>query len=154
MLPRLLTLLRDLIRQVSDGNCFGEGKNVGLVDERSEIAGCFQGIPQNDVGIRTDVLDACPKALGMMLLLRAMAPQVMAVDEIGGNRDMEAIRLAATCGCKVLATVHGLDIEDVRKKEGIGPLLQEKLFERFVILGKADGRYRVLSVTGKEYYND
>lgn len=77
------TLLRDLIRQVSDGNSYLPGKSVGVVDERSEIAGSYQGIPQNDLGIRTDILDCCPKAEGMMMLIRSMSPEVVAVDELG-----------------------------------------------------------------------
>ena len=65
------TLLRDLIRQVSDGTDTRQGQQVSVVDERSEIAGSYQGIPQNQVGIRTDVLDACPKAKGLMMLIRS-----------------------------------------------------------------------------------
>lgn len=80
-------------------------QTVGVVDERSEIAACYQGIPQNDVGCRTDVLDACPKAEGMMMLIRSMAPEVVAVDEIGGENDLEALRYVVNCGCRILATV-------------------------------------------------
>ena len=105
------TLLRDMIRQVSDGNRFSKGMTVGVVDERSELAGCFQGVAQNNLGIRTDVLDACPKALGMMLLLRSMAPRVIAVDEIGGRDDEEMIQQIMRCGVAVLATLHGAGIE-------------------------------------------
>ena len=135
------TILRDLIRQVSDGNRYGEGKCVGVVDERSEIAGCFQGIPQNDVGMRTDVLDGCPKKLGMMMLLRSMSPKVIAVDEIGSRQDMEALHTVSGCGCKILATMHGTGIEEVRKKSGMDEVLRENLFERFVILGRKNGRF-------------
>lgn len=144
------TLLRDLVRQVSDGNAYGEGKCVGVVDERSEIAGCFMGIPQNDVGMRTDVLDACPKALGMMMLLRAMAPAVIAIDELGGMADMEAVHLAASCGSRILATIHGDSLEDIRMKTGMENLFREQLFECFVILGKKDGQCVVTAVYGKE----
>ena len=84
------TLLRDLIRQLSDGNAYGPGLRVGVVDERSELAGAYRGRPQNDLGMRTDVLDACPKALGMLLLLRSMSPQVIAVDELGEDADIRA----------------------------------------------------------------
>lgn len=128
------TLLRDLVRQISGGSSQAEGMTVGLVDERSEIASCYQGIPQNDVGIRTDVLDACPKAYGMMMLIRTMAPQVVAVDEIGSRMDMEAVEYAMNCGCRVIATVHGNGMEDIRKKPVLDRMLQEKWFERYLIL--------------------
>ena len=74
---------------------------MGVVDERSEIGACFQGIPQNDVGLRTDILDCCPKAAGMMMLIRSMAPDVVAVDEIGGDPDLEALRCVMNCGCRI-----------------------------------------------------
>ena len=77
---------------------------------------CCQGMPQNDVGMRTDVLDCCPKAEGLLFLLRSMAPAVIAVDEIGGEEDLHALRYASSCGCKLLTTVHGADIEEIRKK--------------------------------------
>ena len=151
------TLLRDLIRMVSDGE---EGKDrgsaltgsferpkagaghenkAGKMDERSEIAACYQGIPQNDVGCRTDVLDACPKAEGMMMLIRSMAPEVVAVDEIGGENDLEALRYVMNCGCRILATVHGNSMEDIREKPGLSSFLQEKRFERYVVLGNRRG---------------
>ncbi len=144
------TLLRDLVRQVSDGNLYGKGCNVGVVDERSEIAGCFQGIPQNDVGIRTDILDGCPKALGMMVLLRAMAPEVIAVDEIGSDKDTQALHMASRCGCKILATIHGAGIEDVLLREGMRQLLEEKLFECILILQKKQDKFLVKMMDGGE----
>jgi stage III sporulation protein AA len=130
------TLLRDLIRQVSDGNRYLEGKTVGVVDERSEIAGSYQGIPQNDVGIRTDVLDCCSKAEGMVMLLRSMAPQVIAVDEIGNYEDIRAIEMTLNSGCKLLATVHGSSIDEIRKKPLLERLIKEHVFERYIILQK------------------
>ena len=103
-------MLRDLVRQISDGWETFPGNTVGVVDERSEIGGSYQGIPQNDVGIRTDVLDCCSKAEGMVMLLRSMAPQVIAVDEIGNYEDIRAIERTLNSGCKLLATVHGLSL--------------------------------------------
>ncbi len=147
------TLLRDLVRQVSDGNCFGKGLSVGVVDERSEIAGCFQGIPQNDVGMRTDILDGCPKALGMMMLLRAMAPEVIAVDEIGSDKDTQALHMAFRCGCKILATIHGEGIKDVLRREGMRQLLEERLFERILILHKNRDKFTVKVMDGGEIYD-
>ncbi|WP_432627461.1 stage III sporulation protein AA [Brotaphodocola sp.] len=131
------TLLRDIVRQISDGSLQVNGMTVGLVDERSEIAACYQGVPQNDVGIRTDVLDACPKAHGMMMLIRTMAPQVVAVDEIGSRMDMEAVEYAMNCGCRVIATVHGNGMEDIRKKPVLDRMLREKWFDRYLILHRS-----------------
>lgn len=101
------TLLRDIVRQVSGGNQYVRGMSVGVVDERSEIGGCYQGVAQNHLGMRTDILDACPKAEGMLMLIRSMGPQVIAVDEIGTGEDVHAIEYAMHCGCKMLVTVHG-----------------------------------------------
>lgn len=144
------TLLRDLIRQISNGNAYGEGLCVGVVDERSEIAGSYMGKPQNDVGMRTDVLDACPKALGMMLLLRSMAPQVIAIDELGGREDMEALHLAAACGSRIVATIHGEGLKDVCRKFGADNLLREQIFESFLVLGKSEGKCRIMRYYGRE----
>lgn len=124
------TLLRDLIRQVSDGTKERQGQQVAVVDERSEIAGSYQGIPQNQVGIRTDVLDACPKTEGMMLLMRSMTPRVIAVDEIGSEEDLAALQRVAVCGTGVLATMHGYSLKDAEDKLG----KSKNLFGRFLLL--------------------
>lgn len=147
------TLLRDMIRQISDGNAYGKGMSVGVVDERSEIAGSYLGLPQNDVGMRTDVLDACPKALGMMLLLRSMSPRVIAIDEIGDALDMKALHQAASCGSRIVATIHGEGIEDyIQKFSGCG-MEQEPLFECFIVLGKENGHPVIKKMMGrKELY--
>lgn len=134
------TMLRDLIRQVSDGNAYGAGCCVGVVDERSEIAGSCRGIPQNDMGLRTDVLDACPKSQGMMLLLRSMAPGVIAIDELGGEEEMQALRMASYCGVGILATVHGEGLKDVAERFQWKDIFSEGIFDLFVILGKKDGK--------------
>lgn len=128
------TLLRDMVRQISDGCSGFSGCTVGVVDERSEIGGSYQGIPQNDVGIRTDLLDCCPKAEGMMMLIRSMAPEVIAVDEIGNYEDIHAIETTVNCGCKLLATVHGNDVTDIQKKPLLERLTKEHVFERYIIL--------------------
>ena len=132
------TLLRDLIRQVSNGSAWCEGQTVGVVDERSEIGGSYLGVPQNDLGIRTDVLDCCPKAAGMMMLIRSMSPRVIAVDEIGDYEDIRAIEAVLNCGCRILATVHGNSIEDIEKKPLLKRFLTEKIFQRYVLLGNRD----------------
>lgn len=128
------TLLRDIIRQASNGNDLLAGQNVGVVDERSEIGGSYRGVPQNDLGIRTDVLDCCPKAEGMMMLVRSMAPDIVAVDEIGDYRDSRAIETVFHCGCRLLATVHGSSMEDILKKPLLQRLVQYRCFERYIVL--------------------
>lgn len=128
------TILRDLVRQLSDGSREYPGYTVGVVDERSEIAGCYRGVPQNDVGIRTDILDCCPKAEGMMMLVRSMAPSIIAVDEIGSYSDIHAIESVINCGCKLLATVHGTSINDIKQKPLFQKLIQDHVFERYILL--------------------
>lgn len=128
------TLLRDIIRQLSTGAVGHRGVTVGVVDERSELGACYQGIPQNDLGIRTDILDCCPKALGMMMLIRTMSPQVIAVDEIGSREDLEAIEYVMNCGCKLIATVHGSSIEDIMQKPVLEKMVRRQMFERYIIL--------------------
>lgn len=133
------TLLRDLIRQISDGCGTFPGCTVGVVDERSELGGSCQGVPQNDLGIRTDVLDGCPKAEGMMMLIRSMSPAVVAVDELGDYEDIHAIEMTLHSGCKLLATVHGSSIEDIQKKPLLERLIKEHTFERYILLGNGPG---------------
>jgi stage III sporulation protein AA len=128
------TLLRDVIRQLSDGDKDSNGCTVGVVDERSEIGACYMGVPQNDIGLRTDILDCCPKSSGMMMLVRSMSPQVIAVDEVGSREDIDAIEYIISCGCKLIATVHGSSIEDIKSKPVFGKLVREKIFERYIIL--------------------
>ena len=129
------TLLRDVIRLLSDEI----GLTVGVVDERSEIGGSYKGVAQNDVGIRTDLLDGCPKAEGMILLLRAMAPDVIAVDELGGANDALSVENVSNAGVRLLCTVHGYDVEDIRQKPTLRSLLDKEIFKRFVVL-KTPGR--------------
>lgn len=128
------TLLRDIVRQFSDGFPGFPGVTVGVVDERSEIGACYQGEPQNHVGMRTDILDCCPKAKGMMMMIRTMSPTVIAVDEIGSREDLEAMEYVMNCGCKLVASVHGNTVEDLRQKPVLKKLVQEKMFERYIVL--------------------
>jgi stage III sporulation protein AA len=144
------TMLRDIIRQISDGTQYGKGVSVSVVDERSEIAGSFLGVAQNDVGIRTDVLDGCPKAEGMMLLIRSMAPQVLAVDELGDDRDIRALFAASGCGCRLIATIHGDSLQEVKSKNYMCRVMENGLFERYVILGKERSRCVVKAIYDRE----
>ena len=148
------TLLRDLIRQISNGTSYFPGITVGVVDERSEIGGAYLGVPQNDLGIRTDVLDCCPKAEGMMMLIRAMAPRMIAVDEIGDYQDIRAIESVIHCGCKLLATVHGDSMEDVQRKPLLQKLVQERVFERYIVLHnhRKIGQVKEISMTAERIF--
>ncbi|MBD5545320.1 MAG: stage III sporulation protein AA [Lachnospiraceae bacterium] len=130
------TLLRDLIREISDGNQWSKGQTVGVVDERSEIAGSFLGKPQNAIGMRTDVMDRCPKVRGMMMLIRSMAPRVLAIDELGTIEDVRALKKVIHCGCQVLVTIHGDSLEEIYQKAFLRELLSEESFRRFVVLKK------------------
>lgn len=128
------TLLRDLIRQISQGSSHFPGVQVGVVDERSEIAACKNGVPTVDLGIRTDVIDGCPKAKGMLLLIRSMSPRVVATDELGRAEDVYAIQEALHAGVSVVATVHGLDSKEVLQRPYIGELIEKQYFARYVVL--------------------
>lgn len=146
------TLLRDLVRYISEGNAFGTGQTVGVVDERMEIAGCFQGIPQNDLGIRTDVLSGCKKSAGLMMLLRSMSPKVVAADELGGEEDVLALRQVNGCGCGILATIHGSGREEAMARPFIKELFGENIFGRQILLGRKNGSFyaeKIWDNTGK-----
>ncbi len=134
------TLLRDIIRQVSNGNVYAEGMTVGVVDERSELAGCYMGVPQNDIGVRTDVLDGCPKELGMLMLLRSMAPKVIAIDELGSGAEFKALQVASACGCSVIATAHGMDRADAEGRFSFAEGGLGGLFGLLIVLGRRNGR--------------
>ncbi|WP_274651760.1 stage III sporulation protein AA [Paenibacillus humicola] len=134
------TLIRDIARAVS-GGWWGHpaaeswpGRKVGIVDERSEIAACLRGVPTFDVGPRTDVMDACPKAEGMMMLLRSMSPEVIVVDEIGREEDANAILDASHAGVSVIATAHAADFEEAKGRPAIRRLLAAGAFELAVEL--------------------
>lgn len=141
------TLLRDLIRSVSEG----EGcvpLRVSLADERGEVAALYNGLPQLEVGRRTDVAGGCPKAQGLMLLLRAMNPQVLAVDEITDPEDVKALATAAGCGVTLLATAHGEGRSDLERRALYRPLLEEGLFRFLVRIRREEGRiYTVEELT-------
>ena len=131
------TLLRDLVRCLSTGGPGRPGLRVSLIDERGEVAVMVRGRPEMDVGPRTDVLDACPKALGIPMALRAMNPQVIAVDEIAAEADLRAAAQAAGCGVGLLATVHTAGVEELRQRPLYRQLLAEGVFRLAVRIVRA-----------------
>lgn len=148
------TLLRDLARQISCGGTgIGvrrPGFKVGIVDERSEIAGCRRGVPAFDIGPRTDVLDGCPKAEGMMMMIRSLSPDVLIADEIGRPEDAEAVMEALHAGITVLAAAHGREASELGMRPGLGRLIEMGLFERYVILNRSGGELSCRVLDGRK----
>lgn len=135
------TLLRDLIRCLSKGSQTHPALRVAVVDERGEIAAARGGCAQFDVGPHTDILTGTEKAEGISMLLRAMNPQVIAVDEITAPEDIRAMTVAANCGVAFLATVHGRDLDELRRRKLCRELLDTELFHQFIVLeGRGSAR--------------
>lgn len=135
------TLLRDIVRNLSNGTekYNFRGVNVALIDERNEIAGSYLGIPQMDVGIRTDIIETCPKDVGIMMVLRSMSPNVIVTDEIGTGKDIKALYTALNGGVGLITTVHGDSIEDIRNRKELNNLLDEELFKKVILLSAKRG---------------
>ena len=126
------TILRDLIRILS------EYKTIGVVDERGEIAAMYKNIPQNDLGLQVDILNNIPKSIGMKMLIRSMAPEVICADEIGTKEDIETIKYAVTSGVKGIFTAHGDSIENITQNPILKELIESGLIENIIILNKND----------------
>lgn len=128
--------MRDLVRKISTGieKIDFKGINVGIADERGEIAAMYKGTPQNDVGIRTDVLDNIPKAIGMTMLIRSMSPKVIVADEIGKAEEISAINYAVCSGIKGIFTAHGASLEEISINPNLKTLLNLHVFERIIFL--------------------
>ena len=141
------TLLRDLIRTLSLGSEDRAALRVAVVDERGEIAVCAGGEAQMALGTHTDVLTLCPKAQGIGMVLRAMNPQVIAVDEITAAEDIRAMCLAANCGVGLLASIHAADTGELTQKPLFQELLRAKVFSRCVTI-RRDGGGRTYEVGG------
>ena len=139
------TLLRDLVRLLSL-----DGLPVGVADERGEIAACRDGAPQLDVGPMTDVVTGLPRRQAFSLLIRAMSPRVIAADEMDGREDAAAVREAARCGVRVVATAHGASLADIRRRPGLGALLRAGVFERAAVLAGAGKPPRIEAVREEE----
>ncbi|GLF89678.1 stage III sporulation protein AA [Bacillus safensis] len=133
------TLLRDIARLASTGTNAIPPRKTGIIDERSEIAGCIRGVPQHHFGHRIDVLDACPKAEGLMMMIRSMSPEVMIVDEIGKSEDVQALLEAIHAGVNIIVSAHGYSLEDVYKRPSFKPLWEFRVFERYVELNRNNG---------------
>ncbi|MGL4451489.1 MAG: stage III sporulation protein AA [Sarcina sp.] len=135
------TLLRDISRNISDGYSplSLKGKRVVIIDERSEIASCYRGVPQMKVGERTDVYDNCLKDEGLMMAIRTMSPDVIVCDEIGSESDIEGIVMAYNSGVNIICTLHGNDIEDLYKREVFRNILDQGLIKKVIVLSAKNG---------------
>lgn len=146
------TYLRDVIRILSEGESEpGKGAphealKVCVIDERSEIAACINGKPQNDLGKRTDVLDACPKEIGMKMVLRTMSPDVIAVDEIGKEEEFTLLEQMRCSGVKILGTIHAGELDEVLRNPMIRKGIESGAIERFVELRRLYNGYRTFRI--------
>lgn len=135
------TLIRDIVRNISQGikDMDITGKKVCVIDERSEIAACFNGIPQLNVGMRTDVLDGCPKSQGIIMAIRSMSPEVIVCDEIGAYKDVDSILTALNSGVNLITTIHGYGTEDLYSRPVFKEIVENKVFKRAIVLSNKEG---------------
>ena len=135
------TILRDIAKNISNGfsRINLKGKKVAIIDERSEIAACYNGVPQMNVGIRSDVLDNCLKTNGIIMAIRSLSPEVIICDEIGTMHEIEALSMAFNSGVKMILTVHGIDLEDVSRRKSLKELIDENILERIIVLSCKNG---------------
>ena len=135
------TLIRDITRNLSNGMKNPEitGKKICVIDERSEICASSDGIPQLDVGLRTDVLDNCPKSQGIMMAIRSMSPDIIVCDEIGTYDDVKSILAALNCGINLITTIHGFGIEDLKNRDVFKDILDNHIFQRAIVLSGKHG---------------
>lgn len=135
------TILRDIARNISNGMPINSlmGKKVSIIDERSEIASCFNGVPQLDVGIRSDILDNCLKKDGMIMAIRSLSPDILICDEIGTDGDMEALNMAFNSGVNIIVSIHGYSIEDIYRRRIFKDLLENSILDRIIVLSNKNG---------------
>jgi stage III sporulation protein AA len=126
------TLLRDIARNISS-----MGIKVGIIDERREIAGISCGTASYDLGFFTDVFDNCPKAEGMLMMLRSMSPQLIITDEIGAQNDIEALEKIINSGVRVITSVHSSNRGELLRREEMSKIAG--FFDCFITLSRRDG---------------
>ena len=134
------TLLRELVRVLASPSRLCPAYRVSLCDERGELAALWDGAPQLDVGERTDILDGCPKGEAVMTVLRAMNPQIVALDEITGPADTAAITQARNCGVALLASAHAGCLDDLRARPLYREMLSGGVFENFIFITRTGGQ--------------
>lgn len=130
------TIIRDLVNKISNGipEINFKGLTITVIDERGEIAAMYRGIPQNDVGIRTDILDNISKYIGIKMAVRSLAPKIIVADEIGSTNDSEAITYAFCSGVKGIFTAHGRSLNDLKTNPELNKLINLGVFEKIIFL--------------------
>lgn len=130
------TLLRDLIRRISNGipELNFKGMTIGVVDERGEISAMDKGIAQNDIGVRTDVIENISKPLGMKMLVRSMSPKIISADEIGSKDDIEAIEYAVCSGLRGIFTAHGANMNELKQNPILSQLIERQMIDKVLFL--------------------
>lgn len=141
------TLLRDIIRNISNGvDDISKGVNVAVIDERGEISATYKGTMQNNLGIRTDVINEIPKSIGIRMAIRSMAPKVIVADEIGSKQDSEAIKYAMCCGVKGIFTAHGKNMEEISKNPELDNLINNKIFDKIIQLERKEDNTNQINI--------
>lgn len=143
------TILRDLVRNISN-----YGYTVSLIDERGEVAAMYKGVPQNDVGLRTDVMDNVTKSLGMKIAVRTMAPDVIVADEIGTTEDIDAINYGICSGVKGIFTAHAGNVEELKLNKNLEKLYEQKIFKKLIFLEKQGKVKNIYTLTNNLYKTD
>ncbi|MGN1327621.1 MAG: stage III sporulation protein AA [Clostridia bacterium] len=147
------TLLRDIVRNISNGIPEKlSGKKITVIDERGEISATYKGISQNDLGIRTDVINDIPKHIGMRMAIRSMAPQVIIADEIGSKEDADSIKYALCCGVKGIFTAHGQTIEEITNNPELNDLIKSKVFEKIIKIERESSLLKIEGCDNKDKY--
>lgn len=147
------TMLRDIVRNYSYGLRCSPLK-VTIIDERGEIAACVDGIPQNDIGPRTDVCNMGNKKEGVFAALRSMSPDLIVMDEIGGDDDVEAVKKAVYLGVRVIATVHGYSLKDCYLRSDLTQIINNNGFNKIIVLSNKNGAGTVADMIDLEEKSD
>lgn len=136
------SFLREFIRRASEA-----GRRVSLCDERGEVAALWHGKNSFDLGPCTDVLSGLDKAEAIIMVLRAMNPELIALDEVSAGSDAFALEQAISCGANIIATAHGRNVEEIKRRPHYRKLLEQGMFEKAVIIsGTGERSYEVVDL--------
>lgn len=142
------TFLRDLVRGLSNG----EGQRsfrISLIDTRGEIAAMHGGVPQNDVGLNTDVISGREKGPAIEAALRSMAPEIIAFDEIGTSAELEAVHQSFNAGANIIASAHAGSIKELDIRPITRQLIKSGLIKQIIFLPSVGAK--ILKTCGEDY---